>query len=908
MQRAEDETVSRVIFGAAGASSAVAPVAHTLLGGRFLLERELGRGGAGTVFAARDLVLGQRIAVKVLHPDRVDPASRERLRREVRAARPGHPNAVAVYELHDTDGLHYLTLELVDGESLRTRLSSGIPVEVDRVVEIGRQVAEALAHLHGRGLVHRDVKPGNILLSPGGTSKLCDLGLARTVAEGVTVTETEMVVGTPAYMAPEQAMGGQLEPASDVYALGLTLFQALTGEVPLKADTALATLSRRQRERPPSARSARPDCPSWLDRLIRRMLVPAARERPTAAQVACALTVRRSPWRPRRGQLVAAAAALVVLAAGVAGTRWLRGAETIEIQVSTDSVSGRGRDGSVTWFHRYPALVAQSEIVDLDGDGRVEVVVVTEPRSSTSGRDTEGSRTEIEVRRLNGRVVTRLVPDEIVRWGYPFPVQLGAKLAVLDLDHDGVREIVVVCMHAAFYPTAILAYWTDQGRWDHVLNHSGYVYDVEEVRAEDGVGFWFLGVNNRLGVLPVVSRVNLAIQPGTRGMDQGLCASPPEGSGSGGHVVLAPYVILNEAEAEEAAPLGILGATEDGGIRLVRVDGSVLELDRFANPIPGPNVGRDLRAERELFAQQLQRFSEANQPDDPAHVLQIHDEIARRSGSLLAEAPYRVALDLMTAGAQARAGDIPGGLERLRALVQIAPWDDPTLRLAHLEALVGNFDGAGALLWEVMQRSIRPRARYDAPLLYGSLAIARRDRDTVEWVSRFVARGRLAADERVEAGMTTRARLWWDVVEPQDLEVVGSGYMPAAGAMACLARWRVGSLRPDDAAAMARGAVENPDVEVEYRLAEAAALMASGRAAEAVERLDRLGVDLEMPAHEDFSARQLLELGRALHAVALAAAGRPDRARESAAVLLDEVDPELLPGILVRELLAELDS
>ena len=260
-----------------------------LLAGRFSLVRQIGRGGAGTVFAAFDTRVGQKIAVKVLHMDIRDAGQLERLRREVRASRPGHPNAVAVYDLFDDGSRRFLTMELVEGQSVSRELAEAGCLSVNETVALGRQVAAALEDLHAKGLVHRDVKPGNILVTTSGTVKLCDMGLVRSTMRGGTITETEMVVGTPAYMAPEQALAGDLTAASDVYALGLTLFQCLTGEVPLQEDTAIATLMLRQRSKPPKLRKLQPDCPTWLDRLIRRMLDPRAEERPTAAEVERAL-------------------------------------------------------------------------------------------------------------------------------------------------------------------------------------------------------------------------------------------------------------------------------------------------------------------------------------------------------------------------------------------------------------------------------------------------------------------------------------------------------------------------------------------------------------------------------------------------------------------------------------------
>ena len=171
-----------------------------LLGGRFSLLRQIGRGGAGTVFSAFDTRVGQKVAVKVLHQDIRDAGQLERLRREVRASRPGHPNAVAVYDLFDDGSRRFLTMELIEGQSVSRKLAEAGSLSVDETIGLGRQIAAALEDLHAKGLVHRDVKPGNVLETPSGAAKLCDMGLVRSTMRGGTITETEMVVGTPAYI------------------------------------------------------------------------------------------------------------------------------------------------------------------------------------------------------------------------------------------------------------------------------------------------------------------------------------------------------------------------------------------------------------------------------------------------------------------------------------------------------------------------------------------------------------------------------------------------------------------------------------------------------------------------------------------------------------------------------------
>ena len=330
------------------------PAEGELLAGRFALHRQIGRGGAGTVYAAFDTKVGQKVAVKVLHADIRESSQLERLRREVRAARPGHPNAVAVYDLFD-DGLRrFLTMELIDGRSLSLELADVGRLSTNGTVEVGRQIAAALADLHAKGLVHRDVKPGNILLTEDGIAKLCDMGLTRPTAKGMTITETEMVVGTPAYMAPEQALAGELTAASDVYALGLTLYQCLTGEVPLQEDTAVATLMLRQKSRPPKVRRGCVGCPKWLDRLILRMLDPAPDERPTAAEVEEALTQRRVRLRlrPRRRHLVAAAIVVLVAGGSIAGLRAVTNRPANTVEVVDSDVIGFDKAGEELWRRR----------------------------------------------------------------------------------------------------------------------------------------------------------------------------------------------------------------------------------------------------------------------------------------------------------------------------------------------------------------------------------------------------------------------------------------------------------------------------------------------------------------------------------------------------------------------------
>jgi serine/threonine-protein kinase len=214
------------------------------LGGAYTLGRELGGGGMSRVFVARDEALGRQIVVKVLSPELARGLSAERFARETRlAATLQQANIVPVHLAGATaDGLPYYTMPYVDGESLRHRLARG-PIEVAEAVSILRDVARALAYAHARGIVHRDVKPDNVLLS-GGAAVVTDFGIAKAVSASRTITRADALtqagvsLGTPAYMAPEQALGDPtLDHRADLYALGVVAYEVLAGTPPFTGAT-----------------------------------------------------------------------------------------------------------------------------------------------------------------------------------------------------------------------------------------------------------------------------------------------------------------------------------------------------------------------------------------------------------------------------------------------------------------------------------------------------------------------------------------------------------------------------------------------------------------------------------------------------------------------------------------------
>src|ERR1043166_8607431 len=222
------------------------------LGDRYRIERELGRGGMGAVYLARDIKLDRPVALKVLPAGyAASPALRERFLRETRlAASFSHPNIVPVYAVEEADDLLAFVMSYVEGESLTERVKRAGPIGARDTVRLLQDVGYALAYAHGRGIVHRDIKPDNIMIERAtGRAMVMDFGIARVIAapEAAAVeglTRIGEVVGTPEYMSPEQATGDRVDGRSDLYALGLTAWFALTGRPPITGDTTGKLLAR----------------------------------------------------------------------------------------------------------------------------------------------------------------------------------------------------------------------------------------------------------------------------------------------------------------------------------------------------------------------------------------------------------------------------------------------------------------------------------------------------------------------------------------------------------------------------------------------------------------------------------------------------------------------------------------
>ncbi|MEY3019998.1 MAG: hypothetical protein RLZZ272_982, partial [Actinomycetota bacterium] len=243
-----------------------------VLAGRYELRRMIGRGGMAEVHAAHDRVLGREVAVKILLERYLDDATfTRRFDDEARhVARLNHPNLVVVFDTGSDDGQPFIVMELVRGRSLQQVISAGGLTE-DRALEIVADVCSALAYAHAQGLVHRDVKPGNILIADDGTVKVTDFGIARTV-DKETVTRTASVLGTAAYLSPEQAQGLEVDARSDLYSLGVVLYEALTGVTPFTGDSPVTVAYQHVQQSPRPPRTLEPSVSPAAEAIAMRAL------------------------------------------------------------------------------------------------------------------------------------------------------------------------------------------------------------------------------------------------------------------------------------------------------------------------------------------------------------------------------------------------------------------------------------------------------------------------------------------------------------------------------------------------------------------------------------------------------------------------------------------------------------
>ena len=273
---------------------------------RYEILRQVARGGMAEVYLARDQLLDRRVALKVLFPElSVDQAFVERFRREAQAAANlSHPNIVSVYDWGEEEDTYFIVMEYVDGRPLSAIIRSQGPLLADRAASIGADVAAALAFAHRNGVIHRDVKPGNVLLDVNDHVKVTDFGIARAANTQENLTQTGAVMGTATYFSPEQAQGYGVDPRSDVYSLGVVLYEMVTGKPPFAGDNPVTIAYKHVREQPVPPRQVNPAIPAAFESIVLQAMAKDPDDRYASAEELRADLVRYQQGRTVQAQPV----------------------------------------------------------------------------------------------------------------------------------------------------------------------------------------------------------------------------------------------------------------------------------------------------------------------------------------------------------------------------------------------------------------------------------------------------------------------------------------------------------------------------------------------------------------------------------------------------------------------------
>jgi serine/threonine-protein kinase len=346
---------------------------HEALGDRYGIQEVLGEGGMGTVYLARDLKHDRPAAIKTIHPDRTTQEVRTRFEREISiTSHLQHPHILPLLDSGVAGGVLYYVMPYIEGESLRERLDREGRLPLEEALRIGRQVANGLGYAHGHGVVHRDIKPGNIMLTAG-EAVLTDFGIARAITEAVGehLTRTGLTIGSPAYMSPEQVSEGEVDGRSDIYSLGCVVYEMLAGEPPFAGSAPLETLARSMRDEATPLRSKVEGVPPDVEGAVHKALAKKPKDRyETAEAFAEALT---------RGREAAATRALTPARTG---RRWWRIGTAVRSilprvgapERGLDQDAGAATDVSSSRIAVFPFSVRGAAEIGYLGEGMVDLL------------------------------------------------------------------------------------------------------------------------------------------------------------------------------------------------------------------------------------------------------------------------------------------------------------------------------------------------------------------------------------------------------------------------------------------------------------------------------------------------------------------------------------------------------
>lgn len=602
--------------GASEARSDLPP--GTVVDHRYEVMRVLGRGGFATVYLARDRELARDVALKVLHADLLDSTALARLRREAAVAREvSEKSLVHIYDFGRDGGIAYLAMEFVEGETLAQSIDRAGPLAIEPVVSIARSVLLALQALHHAGIVHRDVKPSNILLPVSGSAKLGDLGLIHRIESGETVaTEADTVLGTIEYLSPEQLRGDDATPKSDLYCLGVVLYEALTGQLPFPSGDSVATALSRLSSKPRELTKTQPGVPPWLARIVHKLLERDPRKRyPNPAAALRDLEERPQPLFRHRPRLFLRSILLLLLLLSLLGWRAARTLSEAErsqpfshlVQRGSYSYLGIAKNGAVLWrlegiqappstFRPRPGarlqLAASCGPPPLHALGRIRQLCIFDAQSGGL------------LQRVKLPTAAKLFPG--------FGSSYGDRVVSIDLDGDGGDELVVTFDQLPLWPSYTVLYEPKIDRARVVLVASGH-HNFAGAVDLDGDGrkeLIFRGINNLMGWNSGLAAVRLAPPVNRRGSSplRDAAASPDHLRTANGTRNLLWYVLI--PSKFNPSVLALHYTEVDRAARLIRLispaDGSELDVgfDGFLVTDKSSLPGKRRRALRqEAYAQ-----------------------------------------------------------------------------------------------------------------------------------------------------------------------------------------------------------------------------------------------------------------------------------------------------------------
>jgi tetratricopeptide (TPR) repeat protein len=575
------------------------------IGERYEVRGVLGNGGFAVVYRAFDRELQREVALKVLRADRLTPEALGRFRREAALARDAvSERLVRIFDIGRSGDAVFLTMEIVDGGSLDRRLASG-PLPIAEAVRIATQALEGLRALHALRIVHRDVKPGNVLLTAAGEVKLADFGLARQLGgDESRLTQDGALLGTLQYLSPEQALEEAVDPRSDLYSLGVVLFEMLTGRLPHAGRSALGTLLGHLKEEAPDVRTFRPEVPSWLAAVVARLLArhPAARY-PSAAAVLADLAARTRPPRRLRPIRVAGVVLLALLAVGipVARQRWNAPRFSHLVERPGEGVAAISRGGELLWTAPHSQIGAFASARLRPGDAPV-LVGFLDPLAIGL------NHTLLTLDPENKRELHRQTLQDGASYFPEFAPNFYPAVEAVDLDGDGADEILVNYIHGPLWPSYVVLYEPRIERTRVVFVASGHHRFVGAVDL-DGDGrreLLMTGINNRMGWYTGIAAVRLVPPVNDPTAERAVATSPDSAYDSTSARSLLWYALgPRERFLDLLRPCRVTSSTRqidcayEGGVHL-RLSFDGLPLDHPSHrPIAERQAGRE-RSYREL--------------------------------------------------------------------------------------------------------------------------------------------------------------------------------------------------------------------------------------------------------------------------------------------------------------------